>query len=89
MCNNGFGGGNCCWIIILLIIVWCCCGNNSWGRKHRRLWMRLRVQLRRLQLWRMQLRWLQLRLQQQLQPRSLLLTCFSREKSRQKSVRAL
>ena len=59
------------------------------GRKHRRMWMRLRVQLRRMQLWRMQLRWLQLRLQQQLQPRSLLLTCFSREKSRQKSVRAL
>ena len=59
------------------------------GRKHRRLWMRLRVQLRRLQLWRMQLRWLQLRLQQQLQPRSLLLTCFSREKSRQKSFHAL
>lgn len=54
------------------------------GRKHRRLWLQLRVQLRRLQLWRVQL-WLQ----QQLHPCSLLLSYFSREKSRQKSFHAL
>lgn len=58
------------------------------GRKHRRLWLQLRVQLRRLQLWRMQLR-VQLWLQQQLHPCSLLLSYFSREKSRQKSFHAL
>ena len=58
------------------------------GRKHRRLWLQLRVQLRRLQLWRMQLR-VQLWLQQQLHPCPLLLSYFSREKSRQKSFHAL
>lgn len=47
------------------------------GRKHRRVQLRVQlwVQLRRMQLWRMQL---QLRLQQQLHPRSLLLSCISR-----------
>lgn len=43
------------------------------GRKRRWLWLQLWVRLRRLQLWRMQLR-VQLWLQQQLHPRSLLLS---------------